>query len=100
MLESFLSKIAFESRFRKKISCVSWKLSQVFFFRKQLSVISASSIIKPTGDIQETRSPGDEIPERDILQFLHVVVVLKMSERRSKDLYIQILHNNCRRLIN
>ena len=28
------------------------------------------------------------------------VVVLKMSECRSKDLYVQILHNTCRWLIN
>jgi len=39
-------KVAFESGFRKKISCVSWKLSQVFSFRKQLLVISASSILE------------------------------------------------------
>ena len=39
-------KFSFESGFRKKISCVSWKLSQVFSFRKQLSVISASSILE------------------------------------------------------
>ena len=37
--------------FRKSLSkenfvCVSWKLSQVFYFRKQLSVISESSILE------------------------------------------------------
>ena len=30
-LESFLSKVAFESGFRKKISCVPWKLSKAAF---------------------------------------------------------------------
>ena len=39
-------RVSFETHFRKKISCVSWKLSQVFSFRKQLSVISASSILE------------------------------------------------------
>ena len=36
-LESFLSKVTFESEFREILHDVSWKLSQFFFFQNKLS---------------------------------------------------------------